>query len=66
MCYPEDKSVSNWNKNFGFIKQVDKGLITTVKDLESWLFEGYSFIILLWRRANAQNFSSLNLYQLIW
>ena len=27
------------NKNFGFIKRVDKGWITTVKDLESWRFE---------------------------
>ena len=25
---------------FGFIKRVDKGCITTVKDLESWSFEG--------------------------
>ena len=25
--------------NFGFIKRVDKGWITTVKDLESWRFE---------------------------
>ena len=24
---------------FGFIKRVDKGEITTVKDLESWRFE---------------------------
>ena len=24
---------------FGFIKQVDKGWITTVKDLERWRFE---------------------------
>jgi len=27
-----------WQK-FGFIKRVDKGEITTVKDLESWRFE---------------------------
>ena len=26
-------------QKFGFIKQVDKGWITTVKDLESWRFE---------------------------
>ena len=34
----------NWsflsnNLKFGFIKRVDKGEITTVKDLESWRFE---------------------------
>ena len=28
-----------WKQKFGFIKQVDKGWITTVKDLESWHFE---------------------------
>ena len=28
-----------WKQKFGFIKQVDKGWITTVKDLESWRFE---------------------------
>ena len=29
-----------WSKQkFGFIKRVDKGWITTVKDLESWRFE---------------------------
>ena len=28
-----------WKQNFGFIKRVDKGWITTVKDLESWRFE---------------------------
>ena len=26
-------------QKFGFIKRVDKGWITTVKDLESWRFE---------------------------
>ena len=26
-------------QKFGFIKRVDKGEITTVKDLESWRFE---------------------------
>ena len=26
-------------QKFGFIKGVDKGWITTVKDLESWRFE---------------------------
>ena len=26
-------------QKFGFIKRVDKGCITTVKDLESWRFE---------------------------
>ena len=26
-------------KKIGFIKRVDKGWITTVKDLESWRFE---------------------------
>ena len=26
-------------RKFGFIKRVDKGWITTVKDLESWRFE---------------------------
>ena len=26
-------------RKFGFIKRVDKGRITTVKDLESWRFE---------------------------
>ena len=26
-------------QQFGFIKRVDKGWITTVKDLESWRFE---------------------------
>ena len=25
-----------WKQKFGFIKRVDKGWITTVKDLESW------------------------------
>ena len=28
-----------WEQKFGFIKRVDKGWITTVKDLESWRFE---------------------------
>ena len=28
-----------WKQKFGFIKRVDKGWITTVKDLESWRFE---------------------------
>ena len=28
-----------WIQKFGFIKRVDKGWITTVKDLESWRFE---------------------------
>ena len=26
-------------QKFGFIKRVDKGWITTVKDLENWRFE---------------------------
>ena len=29
----------NENQKFGFIKRVDKGWITTAKDLESWRFE---------------------------
>ena len=29
----------NLKQKFGFIKRVDKGWITTVKDLESWRFE---------------------------
>ena len=29
---------------FGFIKRVDKGRITTVKDLESWRFERLPFV----------------------
>ena len=33
-----NKSESSSQK-FGFIKRVDKGEITTVKDLESWRFE---------------------------
>ena len=28
-----------WKQKFGFIKRVDKGWITAVKDLESWRFE---------------------------
>ena len=28
-----------WKQKFGFIKRVDKGWITTVKDLESWRLE---------------------------
>ena len=28
-----------WKKKFGFVKRVDKGWITTAKDLESWRFE---------------------------
>ena len=28
-------------QKFGFIKRVDKGWISTVKDLESWRFERY-------------------------
>ena len=37
-------AVQKWRNLFlvqkcGFIKQVDKGWITTVKDLESWRFE---------------------------
>ena len=27
-----------WKQIFGFMKRVDKGWITTVKGLESWLF----------------------------
>ena len=39
-----DKNYRNQAKHmlkqkFGFIKRVDKGEITTVKDLESWRFE---------------------------
>ena len=29
---------------FGFIKRVDKGWITTVKDLENWRFDGSPFV----------------------
>ena len=33
-------TVGEWNKkSFFFIKRVDEGWITTVKDLESWRFE---------------------------
>ena len=32
------------SQKFGFIKRVDKGWITTVKDLESWRFECYAFV----------------------
>ena len=28
-----------WKQKFGFIKRVDKGWISTEKDLESWRFE---------------------------
>ena len=34
-----------WKDKTGFIKQVDKGWITTVKDLESWRFECSPFVI---------------------
>ena len=33
------KSVIWLKQKFGFIKRIDKGWITTVKDLESWRFE---------------------------
>ena len=32
-----------WKQKFGFIKRVDKGWITIVKDLESWRFERQPF-----------------------
>ena len=32
------------HQKFGFIKQVAKGWIATVKDLESWRFERYPFV----------------------
>ena len=31
--------IRDHEQKFGFIKRVDKGWITTVKDLESWRFE---------------------------
>ena len=50
--YPEGTHLSLWLHHdltkdnslhkLGFIKQVDKGWITTVKDLESWRFEYYA------------------------
>ena len=36
-------------QKFGFIKQVDKGWITTVKNLESWRFERQPLV-----RANSK------------
>ena len=49
-----------WKQKFGFIKRVDKGWITTVKDLESERFrandEGLQSE---WRRANV-SFLSLS------
>ena len=38
----ETVMLRRWERSkqkFGFIKRVDKGWITTVKDLESWRFE---------------------------
>ena len=59
-------------QKFDFIKQVDKSWITTVKDLES-VSSVSPVLYSLWRRANAQNVSFLNLprwkfnlYQLVW
>ena len=34
-----DFAMEMLNQKFGFIKRVDKGWFTTVKDLESWRFE---------------------------
>jgi len=43
-------------KKMGFIKRVDKGWITTVKDLESWRFERLAFVRANDTRwANARN-----------
>ena len=61
-------------QKFGFIKRVDKGCITTVKDLESFgkaplhshiNHNNPQFLYLLWRRANARNVSFPNLFFLI-
>ena len=38
-CFGAVSSTVISNKKIGFIKQVDKRWITTVKDLESWRFE---------------------------
>ena len=37
--YVPKKGTICFKQKFGFIKRVDKGEITTVKDLESWCFE---------------------------
>ena len=39
-----DKRFLKTPQKIGFIKRVDKGWITTVKDLESWRFERQSFV----------------------
>ena len=39
-AYLDKNKELSWKQKIGFIKRVDKGLITTVKDLESWRFEG--------------------------
>ena len=45
-------------EKFDFIKRVDKGWITTVKDLESWRFERYPFV-----RANRGIVGCCGLYE---
>jgi len=40
----------------GFIKRIDKGWITTVKDLDSWRFERWPFV-----RANDSSLETINL-----
>ena len=44
--FSRERDIDTWEANikntlqkFGFIKRVDKGWITTVKDLESWRFQ---------------------------
>ena len=42
LVYKETVVLRRWERSkqkFGFIKRVDNGWITTVKDLESWRFE---------------------------
>ena len=47
-----------WKQKFGFIKRVDKGRNTTVKDLESWCFERQLFV-----RANRRIVADVGFYE---